>query len=593
MTASPIDNATLVTFTVKVDGTEIDSSYQVARIEVGKAVNRVPYARVSIFDGNSSEQDFPISNLDSFLPGAAIEILAGYNSTEATIFKGVVVSHGIQIKPESSKLELVCRDESVKMTVGRKNAYFQEKTDSDVISALIGDAGLTADVGTTSVTHPNLSQYYVTDFDFMVMRAEVNGLIVIADDGTVTVKEPDTSTAAVLKLEYGVSILDFDASVNSIDQLTAATGYAWDMATQAVVSGDGSASATTTGNVSSDDLTSVVGLSDYVLQSAGAVTSDELTAWASGKLLKSKLAKVDGSVSFQGSSLVRPGVNISLVGVGARFNGDTYVSATKQIIEDGEWTTEASFGLNFEWFEEETPNVNAPPASGLLASVSGLQTGIVMQIHEDPDGEFRVQVKLPMMQDDSQGVWARYGQFYGTSGAGSFFFPEVDDEVILGFLNDDPRYPVILGSLYSSGRAPAYTPDENNYTKAIVSNEKLKIIFDDENKGIQLITPGGNQMTLNDTDKGITIEDQNGNKLEFSSSGITMESASDMTLKATGNVSIEGGGNVDVKATSNLTLKGMQVEASADTTATVKGSASAELSASGNVTVKGAMVMIN
>ena len=593
MTASPLDNVSLVTFTIKAAGSEINSAYQVARIEVGKAVNKVPYARVAIFDGSTSEQDFPISNLDDFLPGVSIEILAGYNSTEVTIFKGTIVSHGIQISHEASKLELVCRDDSIKMTVGRKNAYFQEELDSDIISGLIGAAGATADVEATTITHPNLSQYYVSDFDFMVMRAEVNGLVVIPDDGTVSVKPPDTSSAAVLELEYGTSILDFNASVNAVDQLSSVKGYAWDMATQAIVNGEGSATATTTGNVSNDDLTSVIGLSEFILQSPGAVTADELTAWASGKLLKSKLSKVDGSVTFQGSSLVKPGTNIQLTGVGSRFNGTTYVTAVHHTIEDGEWTTEASFGMNFEWFEEETPNVNAPPASGLLASVSGLQTGMVMKINEDPDGEFRVQVKLPMMQDDSMGVWARFGQFYGTSGAGSFFYPEIDDEVIVGFLNDDPRYPVILGSLYSSGRAPAYTPDENNYTKAIVSNEQLKIIFDDENKGIQLITPGGNQMSLNDTDEGIIIEDQNGNKMEFSSSGITIESASDMTLKATGDVSIEGGGNVAIKATSNLTMKGLEVEASADTTATVKGSASAELSASGNVTVKGAMVMIN
>lgn len=595
MTApSPITSSTnLVTFSIKVDGNEIDSSYQVARVEVGKAVGKVPYATVEIFDGSPSEQDFPISNKADFLPGAAIEILAGYESTDTTIFKGIITAHGIQIRPEASSMVLDCKDSAIKMTVGRKNAYFQDETDSDIISGLISDAGLSADVEATTLSHKNLSQYYITDFDFMLLRADANGLTVIIDDGKVSVKPPDTSTAAVLGLAYGFSILNFDARINAIDQVSTVKGYAWDMTTQAMVNGEGSASATTTGNVSNDSLADVVGLSEYTLQTAANVTADELTAWASSKLLKSKLAKVDGSVTFQGNAAVKPGTNIELTGVGARFNGNTYVTAVHHHIVDGEWTTEASFGLNFKWFEEETANIDGPPASGLLASVSGLQTGVVMQIDEDPDGEFRVKVKLPMMQKDDDGVWARFAQFYGTSGAGSYFFPEVDDEVILGFLNADPRYPVILGSLYSSTISPAYTPDSDNFTKAIVTKELIKIVFNDEDKSLQLITPSENQMILDDKAKSITIEDQNGNKIEMSSSGITIESAGDLTLKASGNVNLSAGGNCDLKATSNMTIKGMQIEASASTTATIKGSASAELSASGNVTVKGAMVMIN
>ena len=596
MTApSPVTaDTTLVTFAIKLAGTEIDSTYEVKSVEVRKAINKVSYAEIEIFDGSPSAGDFPISNKADFLPGAEIEIEAGYNSTNTTIFKGVITSQGLQIgQSEGSLLKVICRDKAIKMTLGRKSAFFQEKKDSDIISTLIGDSGATADVEATTLEHPNISQYYVTDYDFMLMRADVNGMVVIVDDGTVSVKPPDTSTTAVITVAYGESMLDFDAQLNSINQIDSATGYAWDMSTQALAEGSGSASATTPGNVTNSTLAEVVGLSDFVLQSPGNIVADELTAWASAKLLKSKISKIDGSVSFQGSALVKPGVMITLAGVGDRFNGDAYVTAVEHSIVDGDWVTKASFGLNFEWFEEETPNVNAPPASGLLASVSGLQTGVVMEINEDPDGEFRVKIKLPIMQQDADGVWARYAQFYGTSGAGSFFYPEVDDEVVVGFLNDDPRYPVILGMLYSSSISPPYTPDADNYTKAIVTKEKLKVVFNEEDKSIQIITPGENQMMLDDNDGSILIQDQNDNKIEMSSSGITIKSASNLTIEAAQAVTIKGGTDVKLEATSKMSLKGLQFEATADTTAKVAGNASAEISASGTTTVKGAMVMIN
>lgn len=586
--------STLTTFALKVDGNEIDSSYLVQSILVRKAVNKISYAEIEILDGAASDGDFPISNKADFLPGAEVEIEAGYQSTNSTIYKGIITAHGLQVaKNEGSVLRITCRDKAIKMTLGRKSAFFQEKKDSDIISSLIGDSGASADVEATELEHPNISQYYVTDYDFMLMRADVNGMVVLVDDGKVSVKAPDTSTSAVISATYGDSILSFDAQLNSVNQIDSATGYAWDMSTQKLAEGSGSASATTPGNVTNSTLAEVIGLSDYVLQSPGNVVADELTSWASAKLLKSKIAKIDGSVSFQGSALVKPGVMITLDGVGDRFNGDAYVTAVEHTIEDGDWVTKASFGLNFDWFEEETPNVSAPPASGLLPSVSGLQTGKVMEIHEDPDGEFRVKIKLPIMQQDSDGIWARYAQFYGTSGAGSFFYPEVDDEVVVGFLNDDPRYPVILGMLYSSKISPPYTPEEKNETKAIVTKEKLKIEFNEKDKVITVITPGENQLVLDDKSKGITIKDQNDNKIEMSSSGITIKSPKSINIEASQAVNLKGGTDIALKATSKMSLKGMQFEATADTTAKVAGNASAEISASGTTTVKGAMVMIN
>ena len=52
----------------------------------------------------------------------------------------------------------------------------------------------------------------------------------------------------------------------------------------------------------------------------------------------------------------------------------------------------------------------------------------------------------------AMGVWARMAHVYATEDCGFVFYPEVGDEVVLGFFDDDPTYPVILGSLYSSKR---------------------------------------------------------------------------------------------------------------------------------------------
>jgi uncharacterized protein involved in type VI secretion and phage assembly len=228
---------------------------------------------------------------------------------------------------------------------------------------------------------------------------------------------------------------------------------------------------------------------------------------------------------------------------------------------------------------------------GLLPSVSGLQNGVVKQIEDDPNNEHRILITLPTLGTD---IWARQAGFYASKGNGSFFLPEVDDEVIVGFLNDDPRYAIILGSVYSSKNAPPYTADKENTIKAFVSKNELKVEMNDKDKVLTIATPAGNTFMLSDKDKSITVEDQHKNAITMNSGGITIKSAKDLTLDAGGKLNLKAKQNVDVAAAGgDVTLKGLNVTGTGKVGATLKGGATAELSAGGQTTVKGAMVMIN
>jgi len=172
--------------------------------------------------------------------------------------------------------------------------------------------------------------------------------------------------------------------------------------------------------------------------------------------------------------------------------------------------------------------------------------------------------------------------------------PEKDDEVVIGFLENDPRYPVMLGSLYSSVKKPAVTAaDEKNNTKSIVTREKLKINFDEEKKIITVTTPGNNSIVLSDDAKSITLKDQNGNTVTLDSNGITLKSASDINLKATGSCNIEATGAVSIKSQQDVKVAGLNISNQAQMSFEAKGNINAELSASAQTTVKGGIVMIN
>lgn len=592
----PTDTS-LVTFTVKVAGAEIDGTIQVASIDTWTAVNKVPKARLVLYDGSAPDSDFKLSDGKTFLPGAKVEISAGYHGQESTIFTGVIVKQGLEIdQAQSSRLTVEITDEAIRMTLARKTVLFQKVTDGDLIGTLIGNSGLAKDVASTSTTYAEVVQYYATDWDMMLTRAELNGFVVTADAGKVSVKAPDTQQAPVLRVEYGDSILDFNAEMDAATQLSpsAIKSYGWDYGTQKLVeAGPGPVSVREQGNLSSARLAKVFDVQAFAQQTGGSIEQTAAKDWSSAELLKSKLSKIRGSVRFQGSGLVKPGKTIELAGLGDRFNGTAFISGVRHQIRDGVWTTAVSFGLAPQWFAADAPHLAAPGASGQLPPVKGLQTGIVKQVSKDPDNEFRVLVSLPLLQDDSKGVWARLGTFYASKGFGAVFYPEVGDEVVVGFMNEDPRYAVILGSVYSKGRAPLYPPDDQNTKKAVTTGSKLEITFDDKDRVIQIKTPKNQLITLDDKAGEVTIRDSNRNTVSLSQGGVKIDSASDINITAKGNISIEAGGNLTLSAKANASMEGLQVTHNAKSKFSANGTGSAEVTASGMLTIRGALVKIN
>ena len=124
--------------------------------------------------------------------------------------------------------------------------------------------------------------------------------------------------------------------------------------------------------------------------------------------------------------------------------------------------------------------------------MEGLHTAVEKKLDGDPAEECRIQVELPWLEGDSRLLWARLSTLYATGGSGAFWLPEPGDEVLVGFVNNDPTHPVILGGLYGAGHKPPYEYTAENPTKAFVTREKLRIEFDEEKKIITVSTPGNN-----------------------------------------------------------------------------------------------------
>ena len=430
-TPAPTDRPT---FTLLVEGEAVSREFHLVSVVVVKMVNRIASAKVILLDGDPSAEDFQVSAMDLFIPGKAVEITAGYHSSEESIFKGVIVSHGVKTRQGgASFLVLECKHKAFGMALNPRSAYYGESKDSDVFREILSSYAMEGDVESTEGTRKELVQYDCTDWDFLVGRAEANGLLVLTEGDAMAVIKPDFSLEPVISLVYGATMLEFEARADARDQVPGVTCKAWDAANQEMLATDAESSpAVEQGNFDGDALASAAGRGELVLQHTGSLPEEELRSWAEGRLLRSRMAKVRGRVKFTGFGAVKPGVLIDLRGVGARFNGRAFVTGVRHELGSGTWTTDAQFGLS-EDILMDRPDVRSKAAAGLLPSVNGLQLGVVTKLEEDPDGEHRIQVRMPVVDPQGEGVWARVASLDAGEERGAFSALKLETRWCLGF----------------------------------------------------------------------------------------------------------------------------------------------------------------
>ncbi|MEO5593065.1 MAG: type VI secretion system tip protein VgrG [Chitinophagaceae bacterium] len=578
----------MVSYNILLEGQAMNASYQLLSLSVIKEINRIPLVKIVLRDGDAASRDFEISNTDELIPGKKIVVKIGFDGDNTQVFQGIITRQSVQVKGNgNTQLIIECRDEAVKMTVGRKSKYFENLKDSQLFDDLAGQySGLKSDADETTVTNKELVQHHITDWDFLLLRAEANGMLVNVNDGTIKIFKPDTSIEPVLQATYGTSIIEFEAEMDARNQWKKIKAVSWDYTNQQLFDAetDEASSFAQQGNIKGSNLADTINLDNYELHHSGHVTEQALQAWVDGAMMRSRMAKIRGRVKITGFSGIKPGDMLKLEGVGDRYKGNAFVTAVKHDIGNGGWETSIQFGLDPECYESVYKNINDPLTAGLMGGIHGLQIGKVVRLASDPDGEDRILVKIPTIDNDAQGIWSRVACLDAGSDRGTFFRPEIDDEVIMGFINDDPNDAIVLGMLNSSAKkAPLQASDDNN-EKGIFTRSKMRIHFNDQTKTITIDTPAGNSIKLDEQGTTIEIKDQNNNKITLGSSGIKLSSQL--------NIDIEAGANLSLKAGASLTIGGVNLSVKADGNISMEG-AIAKLSASGITEIKGSLVKIN
>jgi len=157
--------------------------------------------------------------------------------------------------------------------------------------------------------------------------------------------------------------------------------------------------------------------------------------------------------------------------------------------------------------------------------------------NQDPDNLGRVRIRLPWSPDtdgDAYEAWARIATMMAGNNRGSWFIPDVDDEVLVAFEGGDPRRPFVVGMLWNGTDTPPERMDANNNLKTILSRAGVRMTMDDSDGAVSLTlsTPGGHSLVFDDGDRSVTATDSNGNVVKLDSSGVSITTGAQVKVQA-------------------------------------------------------------
>lgn len=200
-----------------------------------------------------------------------------------------------------------------------------------------------------------------------------------------------------------------------------------------------------------------------------------------------------------------------------------------------------------------------PPRGGDAGTLTGVAVAIVAA-NDDPRGLGRVRLRYPWLETSGASRWARIAVSMAGDDRGTYFLPEVGDEVLVAFEDGDIDHPYVLGALWNGeDEPPQGNADGDNDLRQIKSRSGHELTFDDGDGGeaIRIETAGGHSVVMDDGDGTITVEDTGGNEIEFDGDArsLTVSSEATVTIEAP-HIEIKSAGNLDIEASGVLTLDG-------------------------------------
>ncbi|WP_373730466.1 type VI secretion system tip protein VgrG, partial [Bacteroides heparinolyticus] len=431
-------------FKVLINGNDIADVADVISITAHKQFCKISTAEVVLHYGSLLDDDFIDDKNQDISIGNELEIYA--DEGELCVFKGVVVKKSISLSNKKSLLTLTAKNKAYKMALNRYNHVFSEMKDSEMIEELINKYGLNCEVESTSYKNETVTQYNCSDWDFVNIKAESNALLVFTDDDKIMVKKPKVKSAK-FEINGYESIVDFDAQLDGRTAFSEYKATLWNYNGQEKkeVEQKNASSDFRQGSQQTTQLADKLENDTFTMNINSCFVDDDIVVEkVNAAIMRNNLSRIIGKARLFGVSDVKPGETVKFSGLGGSFNGDAYVTEVEFEFEKGAWSTIIGFGMEETSYYWSYDDINAAPAAELSPAAHGLQVAKVVALEGDPADDFRIKVSLPCFDGENAEIWARYATANAGDKRGGFCFPEIDDEVVMGFVDQNPNNPIVL-----------------------------------------------------------------------------------------------------------------------------------------------------
>lgn len=441
-------------------------SLGISRLRVQQQINEIPTAQLELQIPTDSS-----GGGDREAQNAAAGLMTGAEVTIAldnkTLFSGYLTAKRIILRGRSWSIRLEARHLLQKLAFFPRSRVFREQDDATILNMLLQQAGVKMTRRTTSelaTRHDQMVQFRVSDWQFIRSRLFASNCWLVPDaaGNGVTVSPLSEPPAVSHRLENyaqqsGYSLYDIDLTFDNRFTPDSLSLQGWDI-TQQQLSAAQKSNADGFRPWKTDQQAAALPPRDYQLAFSAMPESAPATL-ARSWINHQQLSGVQGRIVLEGTRDFQLAESISLSQFGAGLDGTAILTGVNQLFDTLEgWRSELLIGM-------------AGFVAQSIPAVQSLHIATVASFSADPQGLERIPISLPALNLPGEHIFARLGKPWASKASGFCFYPEPGDEVIVGFIESDPRYPVIIDSVHNPKNTAPIAPDNENNSKGLIINK--------------------------------------------------------------------------------------------------------------------------
>jgi phage protein D len=266
--------------------------------------------------------------------GKAITVAFATSGSSETVFDGTINGiGGLYPEQRPPELRILAEDNLARLRLKRMSRVFEQQSDADILTRLIEDAGLRADVQLDSPSHVQRWQVGQSELALLRERARALDARIITHEGTVTITtQPDGEPPITLTRLN--ELIRFDARADITEQRSAVRVHGWDVSgkqgiTEEAADDIARAVAEAQGRTGAEIVRDAWGETPEDLHLDGPSTTDEARSLAEGRMKHRARHFITGRGVTRGTPALRVGGRVELLDLGPWFSGVWEVTAVR------------------------------------------------------------------------------------------------------------------------------------------------------------------------------------------------------------------------------------------------------------------------